>query len=264
MSDLKPDFMSDLVSVILPTFNSAPYIEATLRSACEQTYPSLEIIVVDDGSTDDTVSIVNAINDPRVRLIERPENGGAGAARNVGISAATGRFIAFLDSDDLWFPTKIERQIAFMKERGLASCYTRYSLIDESGKVFGDCGEIAKSLSYKQLLPQNQIRTSSYVFDVRQLGKLYFPLIRKRQDFGLFLEATKRAGRSYLFEEITNAYRVRSDSISGNKFGNISYQWQFYRECLGMNAVTASRYLTQWFLRAGMVQMRRRLQKRMS
>jgi glycosyltransferase involved in cell wall biosynthesis len=249
--------MPDIVSVIIPTYNSAKYIEETLHSACEQTYHSLEIIVVDDCSTDETASLVKALKDPRVRLIRQDENGGAGVARNAGVAVASGRFIAFLDSDDIWFPTKIEKQIAFMKENAVTSCYTLYALIDDGGANFGDCGEISKTLTYKQLLPHNPIRTSSFVYDAEALGKIYFPLIRKRQDFGLFLESTKRAGQSRLFSEVTNAYRVRADSISGNKFKNIPFQWNFYRECLNMGKLISTRYLSEWLLRAGMVEIRR-------
>lgn len=253
--------MIDIVSVIIPTYNSEKYIEDTLRSACEQTYGSLEIIVVDDCSNDNTVALVEAFDDPRVRIIQQTQNGGAGAARNAGVDAASGRFVAFLDSDDIWLPTKTEKQIAFMKKNAITSCYTLYSLIDDSGEDFGDCGEIHESLTYKQLLPHNPIRTSSFIYDAQALGKIYFPLIRKRQDFGLFLEATKRAGKSHLFNEVTNAYRIRADSISGNKFKNIPFQWNFYRECLNMSKLTSARYISEWFLRAAMVEVRRHLLK---
>lgn len=253
--------MSDLVSVIVPTYNSQSYIEETLRSVCEQTYTELEIIIVDDCSTDNTVSIVQSINDPRFILIRQKINGGAGAARNAGVEIATGRYIAFLDSDDLWLPAKTETQIEFMKNNKVASCYALYSLIDECGINFGTCGEISTSLTYKQLLPHNPIRTSSFIYNAHELGKIYFPLIRKRQDFGLFLIATKRAGKSHLFPEVTCSYRIRPDSISGKKLKNIPFQWRFYREHLSMGKLNASRYIFEWFFRAGLIEIKRKILK---
>lgn len=253
--------MADLVSIIIPTYNSASFIEETLRSVLDQDYPNMELIVVDDCSNDDTVARVDAMNDPRIRVLAQTENGGAGVARNIGVEAAQGRYIAFLDSDDYWFEGKLSGQIAFMKSGGIASCYTRYSLIGDDGETFGDSGELPSSLTFKQLLPHNIIRTSSYVFDVGNLGKLYFPTIRIRQDFGLFLNATKQAGQSYLYDVETCAYRVRSDSLSGKKLRNVPYQWAFYVESMKLGRLHAARLLAQWFFNAGSVWVRRRMMR---
>lgn len=253
--------MSVMVSVIIPTYNSSKYISETLNSVLRQDFSDFEVVVVDDASTDDTCRIVSQINDPRIKLLPQSQNGGAGVSRNIGVEAAQGRYIAFLDSDDLWFDGKLSRQIKFMQENQIASCYTRYSLIDEAGQTFGSSGDLPKSLTYRQLLPHNPIRTSSFVYDAEAIGKIPFPLIRKRQDFGLFLEATKRAGLSWLFDEETAAYRIRSDSISGRKLANIPYQWEFYRDCTGLSRLHSSWLIARWFFRAGFVELRRHLMR---
>lgn len=249
------------VSVIIPTFNSGSYILGALSSVIFQDFKDFEVIVVDDASRDRTMEIISLINDSRIKILPQFENRGAGYSRNVGIDAAVGRFIAFLDSDDLWLPEKLSQQISFMKENNISSCYTRYSLVDDHGNTFGSSGTLSQSLTYAQLLSYNQIRTSSYIYDAATLGKIYFPIIRRRQDFGLFLECTKRAGKSFLFDRETTAYRVRSDSLSGKKISNIPFQWEFYRDCMKLGAVASTRLMIVWFLRAGFVQLRRNLMK---
>lgn len=249
------------VSVIIPTFNSEKYILDAVNSVICQTFVDFELIVVDDASDDRTIETVSLIKDPRIKIFPQTENHGAGHARNFGIKKATGVFIAFLDSDDLWLPNKLSQQISFMKKNNILSCYTQYMLIDSDGNTFSESGKLSQSLSYNQLLSYNQIRTSSYVYNANALGKVYFPTIRKRQDFGLFLDVTKRSGKSFLFDCETVKYRVRSDSLSGKKISNITFQWKFYRDCVGLNLFRSSALMFSWFLIAGSIQLKRIIMK---
>lgn len=129
--------MSDLVSIIMPSYNTAQYIEKTIESVMEQTYTNWELIIVDDCSSDNTEKIVKGIKDERIKFFKNERNSGAAISRNRALQLAKGRWIAFLDSDDIWVPEKLEKQIAFMEDNNIAFSYTNYEIIDESGKEQG-------------------------------------------------------------------------------------------------------------------------------
>ncbi|MFD1094497.1 glycosyltransferase family 2 protein [Salegentibacter chungangensis] len=224
-----------LVSVIMPAFNSAGYISGSVRSVLEQTYSDLELIIVDDASTDATLATIQglAAEDSRLRIIRNKSNEGAGISRNKGIEAARGAFIAFLDDDDLWKPEKLEKQLKFMQESQVKVCFSSYELISEKGEKLNRQVEALPFLTYNKLLKSNYVGNLTGIYNAGELGKIYAPEIRKRQDWGLWLEAVKKAGEARSIKEPLALYRVRRNSISGNKIEMLRYNFNIYHKVLG-------------------------------
>jgi teichuronic acid biosynthesis glycosyltransferase TuaG len=230
---------NSLVSIITPLFNSESLIGEVYNSIHSQTYSNWEWLVIDDCSIDlgfDVVSLI-AKQDHRVRVYRNTNNLGAGASRNRGIEESKGRYVAFLDSDDLWLPTKLEKQINFMQVHGYALTYTQYQKFDSSGEL----GVVIppNTTTYNQLLYSNVIGCLTAVYDVDQLGKRYMPLIRKRQDMGLWLSILKDIPKAYCLQENLAKYRVDT-GMTKNKFTVLSYQWRFYREVAGLSVIRSA------------------------
>ena len=223
-----------LVSVIMPAFNAADFIAESISSVQQQTYSSWELIVIDDASNDGTTEVVEEIRaaDARIKLHELPTNQGAGFARNIGIKAATGDFICFLDADDLWKPLKLEREINIMEKENVKVCYSSYELMNEEGISLKKQVKALEKLTFNKLKRANYIGNLTGMYNARDLGKIYCPLIRKRQDWGLWLLAVKKAGVAKGIEEPLAIYRERKGSISHNKVEMLQYNYQVYRKVL--------------------------------
>lgn len=228
----KNNFLNPLVSVIIPFWNTEKYIGETLVSVLKQSMDCIEIILIDDCSTDSSNEIINfyAAKDPRIRLIQLQKNSGPANARNAGISAALGRYIAFLDSDDLWAPEKLNLQIKFMSEKDAAFSYCRYKIIDADSKILGQDEVFVREIKYKELLYENIIACSSVVYDSHKLGKVYMPDIKKRQDYGLWLKILKKIPTAYGLDQDLVSYRVLQSSLSHKKLSLIKYNWQLFRQ----------------------------------
>lgn len=222
------------VSVIMPAYNCEKYIAKTIASVVAQTYTDWELLVCDDCSTDSTKAIVEAaaLADARIKCLTTPTNLGASEARNYGIERATGRYIAFLDSDDLWYPDKLEKQIAFMNEKKCVLSCTAYEHVNENGEKTGRVVVPPKKAGYNYcLFVGNCIGNSTAVYDTLRHGKVYVPTIRKRNDFALWLRILKKGEIVCGMPEILTSYSNRSDSLSSkHKFGLIRYHWQLYRD----------------------------------
>ena len=220
-----------LVSVITAAFNSACLIEDTIRSVQAQTYKDWEMLIVDDGSEDNTSQIVEkfAKTDGRICLIKHPRNMGPAISRNTAIEAAKGRYIAFLDSDDLWLPNKLAEQMDFMGKHECALSCTAYKKIDENGEIIGSLMKVPAKTNYQKLLFSNVIGNLTALYDVEKLGKVYLPLV-KHEDYGLWLKILKMGYEAYGLNECLALYRIRSNSVSRNKLRAASYQWRVYRE----------------------------------
>ncbi|MHA6278969.1 glycosyltransferase family 2 protein [Salinimicrobium sp. CAU 1759] len=223
-----------VVSVIMPAFNAAEFIAESIRSVQQQTYSSWELLVIDDASTDGTSQVVEGLveNDDRIKLHVLPTNQGAGFARNIGIKAATGDYISFLDADDLWKSHKLQTQLAVMKEEGEKVCFSSYGLMDESGRSLDKQIKALKILTFDKLKKANYIGNLTGIYNASVLGKIYCPLIRKRQDWGLWLLAVKKAGGARGIQEPLAIYRERRGSISGNKIEMLKYNYRVYRKVL--------------------------------
>lgn len=222
---------SDLVTIVTPSYNSSKFIGETIESAIVQTYTEWEMIIVDDCSTDNSIDIVNEYQnkDSRIKLIQLAKNSGPALARNRAIEEARGRYISFLDSDDLWSPEKLAKQISFINDEDVALSYTGYQKIDEKGTPMGYV-HVPLKVNYNKILRSNYIACSTAIYDVVKLGKVYMPDILKRQDHGLWLKILRTGCEAHGIDEPLGYYRVRSASISSNKMIAAKYQWKLYRE----------------------------------
>lgn len=234
----------NLVSIITPLYNSEEFISETIESVSAQSYKNWEMLIIDDCSNDNGVNIVKKYqqNNDNIKLVQLSKNSGAAVARNEGIKLSTGRYIAFLDSDDLWHPEKLEKQISFMKKNDYAFTYTNYQKMSESGGLIDVIVKSPSKLNYKKALHTNYIGCLTAIYDTEKLGKLYMPEIRKRQDYGLWLKILKKVD-GYGLDENLAYYRVRNNSVSANKFKLIKYNWRLYRDIENLSILKSSYYI---------------------
>ena len=233
--------MSDLVSIITPTYNAANYIADMIESVLAQTYTEWELLITDDCSTDNTVDIVRsyAAQDTRIKLFRLEANSGAGVARNNSIREARGRYIAFCDSDDLWKPCKLERQIAFMSEKGYKFVYTKSDVIDTAGNVIA-INERVPRVSYRSTMIVNYIGTTTVMYDTEGIGKFYMQNVRKRQDWLLWIDILRVTRYAYCLPERLSSWRSGNEgSLSSDKSSLFRYHLMIYRDYLGFPAPVA-------------------------
>jgi len=219
-----------LVSVITPCRNCEAFIGAAIDSVRAQTLADWEMIVVDDASTDASAAIVAdyAARDRRICLVPLPRPAGAASARNTAIASARGRYIAFLDSDDLWFPDKLAKQVAFMTAHNQAFSYASYRLIDARDGVLG-VFTVAPSITRADLLKVSSVSCLTAMYDTRHLGRMYMPDIRVGHDYALWLEILKRVETARGLTEPLAAYRINKTSLSSDKFRAARRRWWIYR-----------------------------------
>lgn len=240
-----------LVSVIMPTYNGIRFLAASIESVLAQTYGHLELLITDDCSSDSGVREIimqYAAKDSRVKPVYLNENRGAGYSRNNAIKRAEGRYIAFCDSDDRWFPDKLERQLRLMREKDCALCCSSYIVCDENDKNIGISISPLK-ITYKMMTHDNKIGCLTAVYDVEKLGgKHYMPTIRKRQDWALFLTILEKCRVAYGFVEPLAYYRSRTNSISSNKLSLIKYNVAVYHDILKFSWIKSYAYFFFLFL----------------
>lgn len=234
--------MKGLVSVITPLYNSEAFIGETIKSILNQTYTNWELLLIDDFSTDNTISIVNdfIFKNENIKLITNETNQGAAISRNKGIMAAKGDYIAFLDADDLWKPEKLDKQIAFMQNQDCDVCFCSYEQIDESGKPLNKLVKALPILSYKKYLKSNYIGNLTGIYNAKKLGKITSPNLRKRQDWLLWLNAIKASGKpAKSVQESLAFYRVHKNSMSSNKIALLKHNYWVYKKGLGFSTLKA-------------------------
>lgn len=220
-----------LVSVITAAYNAEGFIAETIASVQAQSLDDWEMLIADDASSDRTAEIVSAIaaRDPRVRLIRLRENGGVARARNAALAQARGRYIAFLDSDDLWLPQKLERQIAFMSAHDAAVSYTAFRRINEDGSSLGRLVQVPARLTYRQLLKNTAIATLTGMVDTAKTGPIRMTEAR-RDDYILWLSLLKRGFTAYGLQEDLARYRVVRGSLSSKPKRSAAWVWDVYRK----------------------------------
>lgn len=223
--------MSDLVSVIMPVYNSAKYVEIAIKSVLSQTYRNVELIIIDDFSSDDSLSRIEFFSkkENKIKVIKLSNNSGAAVARNAGVEKANGRFLTFLDADDVWKEDFIELSVQMMMLHKCAFGYSRYYRMDVNGKVFSE-NKVDGFTTYKKLLKNNKISCLTAIFDVDKIGKQYFPINTKREDYALWLKVLKKVDCAYAFNFNSAFYRVYSEQSSGNKMKMAKENWLLYRK----------------------------------
>lgn len=235
--------MNQLVSIIMPSYNTAKYIEESIRSVLAQTYTNWELIIVDDCSTDNTDEIVASFRDDRIRYLKNVVNSGAAVSRNYALREAKGKWIAFLDSDDLWKPEKLERQIRFMEDNGYFFSYTNYSEIDDNsilnGRSVSGPKRITKAGMYNFCWPG----CLTVMYDAEYIGLIQIANIKKNNDYAMWLKVCRKAD-CYLLDVNLAFYRRRTGSISRHGYGTlIKWHYKLFREAEG-NGVLVSFALT--------------------
>ena len=224
----------DKVSVITPAYNSEKYIAGTIRSVQNQTYKNWEMIIVDDCSADKTVEIAESIakTDPRIKVLKQENNGGAAKARNRALDEATGRYIAYLDADDIWKPEKLEKQVAFMRKEHCDFSCTSYEVIDDAGRPLNKYIYMRSKVDYKGFLTNNLLQTVGIMVDLQTVDKilLVMPDLRRRQDAATWLQVLKAGHDCHGMKDIMAEYRRTENSLSSNKVKAVRGVWMLYRE----------------------------------
>ena len=238
-----------LVSIITPCYNGAKYISETIDSVIAQTYSKWEMIIVDDGSKDNSAEIVRryADKDPRVQLVQQ-KNTGSAEARNNGIRRCNGQYIALLDADDLWKPAFLEKQIAFMKKKNAVCVFCSYERIDGQSKSILQPTYSKSKIATKDMRIMNYIGCLSGLYDCSRHGKIYLreELKSLRDDYAYWYDIVALEDAAYGNPEILASYRVLDTSTTGNKKKLIKKQYQFYRTHLHENVLEALINVIKW------------------
>ena len=236
-----------MISIITPSYNSAKFISQTIDSILAQTYQNWEMLIVDDCSTDNSNDIINEYieKDSRIKLIKLETNSGPANARNAGIKEATGEYIAFLDSDDIWLPQKLEKQIKFMSKHKLDITYSSYETIDEQNKKI-NTRIVKEFISYDDMLKSNHIGNLTGIYNCKKIGKFYMDDVG-HEDYTLWLNIMKAVGSTKGIIEPLAQYRILSNSISANKLKVLKWQWNIYRKIVGLNIFKSSYYFV-WYI----------------
>jgi glycosyltransferase involved in cell wall biosynthesis len=227
-----------LVSVITPNYNCAAYIGQTIESVRSQSFQDWELIIVDDGSTDNSVELIKKYikQDSRIRLYTTPSHSGTPLEpRNLGLRMARGRYIAFLDSDDLWFPGKLQRQLSLFSDEKTAIVFSNYERVNKDGRRNGRIVRSPAAVTYRRLLKSNYIGNLTAVYDTQKTGKLFFEHLY-HEDYVLWLTILRRGFIARNTGTVEALYRVRSGSVSSEKRAAAKWQWNIYRRRLNLSA----------------------------
>ena len=233
--------MNELVSIIMPSYNTGRFIKETIESVLAQSYPHWELIIVDDKSTDNTDDAVSEyLGDARIHYLKNEVNSGAAVSRNRALREAKGKWIAFLDSDDLWEPEKLEKQIRFMKDNGYHFSYTNYIEIDEESKPNGKSVTGPKKITKHGMYNYCWMGCLTVMYDAETVGLVQIEDIKKNNDYAMWLKACKKAN-CYLLDEMLARYRKRGGSISNHGYRKlIKWHYKLYREAEKKNPVSAA------------------------
>lgn len=245
----------DLVSIIVPVYNVEKYIVQTIDTVRAQTYDNWELLLIEDGSSDSTVQkieeYIEQTKDARIRLIKQPENMGAAKARNRGLMESEGQFIAYLDADDLWMPEKLEKELAFMKERKAAFAFTGYEFANEQGVGTGKVVKVPDTLTYKEALKNTTIFTTTVIFDTARISKdlLEMPVM-KSEDTALWWKVLRNGYVAHGLNENLVKYRRVGKSLSSNKIEALRRIWNLYRKAEGMSILSSAYHFCFWAVNA--------------
>lgn len=232
-----------LISIVVPVYNAEKYLEETIKSIFLQGYPELEVILVDDCSTDGSADIIRRNQElyPNVYYHKLDVNSGVAIARNTAIELAKGRFVAFVDSDDIWKPGKLEKQLSLFNEHpGCPFTYTAIDYIDENGKLLKNKRSLRESVTYNYVLRNTMIATSTVIIDRNVVPDVVMPNRRSAEDYSLWLSLLKKYGPAYGINEALTSYRISSTSISSNRKKEVKYFYAVQTQDLGINKLYAT------------------------
>lgn len=238
----------NLISIVIPVYNAEKFIEETVASVVNQTYQDWELLLVNDGSKDNSGKLIDKLaeSDSRIRTFHL-EGGGAAKARNTGTENAKGRFLAFLDADDLWEKDKLEKELQFLQEKEAAFVFTGYEFADYNGVGTGKIVRVPETLSYSQALKNTTIFTSTVMFDMDKTGKelLYMPQI-KSEDTALWWRVIREGYIAHGLDENLVRYRRAGKTLSSNKLEAIRRIWNLYRKAEKLSIVKSCYYFVFW------------------
>ena len=244
--------LNPLVTIITPSYKSKRFIKQTIDSVQEQTYTNWQMVIVDDFSNDGSVEFIRELikNDKRFKLVVLTTNVGAAMARNEALQMVNGRFIAFLDSDDMWEPNKLEVQVDFMLEKNCAFSYTSYKVCSESGLSVEGIVPVPLSLTYNQYLANTIIGCLTVMLDAEKLGKIVMPNLRSSHDMALWADILKTIDCAEGIDIPLATYRLVGSSNTANKWRASKDVWNIYRYHLKMNVSESFFYFVQYAINA--------------
>ncbi|UOU99736.1 glycosyltransferase [Chryseobacterium daecheongense] len=238
--------MKDLVSIITPSYNSAEFIEETIQSVLNQTYENWEWLITDDLSKDNTVEILRKYNDPRIKLHVLEKNGGAGNARNKSLERAEGRYIAFLDSDDYWYPDYLKIMTEYMRDHRVELVYCNYSRCNEQLQPVLKDFIADRIVTFSNLLKTCRLAPVSTMYDTKRVGKFLFPVKSKREDHVMWLNLLKEIPEGHPVPQTLAKYRMRENSVSRKKKNIIMDQYLVYKDFMGFSTLKSLYYTANW------------------
>jgi glycosyltransferase involved in cell wall biosynthesis len=234
--------MNELVSIIMPSYNTGRFLAESIRSVLAQTYENWELIVVDDCSTDDTDAVVAGFTDPRIRYIKNEKNSGAAQSRNRALREAKGRWIAFLDSDDLWEPEKLALQVEFMERGGYTFSYTNYREIGEYSAPLGVTVTGPKRITKAGMYSYCWPGCLTVMYDAKAVGLIQIVDIRKNNDYAMWLKICQKA-QCHLLDRTLASYRRREGSISSHSYvALIRWHYRLFRDAEVMGRLRSGIY----------------------
>ena len=252
---LAPVLAGILKPIVVPVYRAERYIEETMDCVRAQTYPHWELLLVEDCGPDRSREIIEQYiqrtGDTRIRMLTYSTNLGAARARNLGVNEAKGRYLAYLDADDLWTPDKLEKELAFLKEKQAAFVFTGYEFADENGKGTGKIVRVPATITYKEALKNTTIFTSTVMFDMEQLSKeqLQMPQI-KSEDTALWWRILREGYVACGLDQNLVKYRRAGKSLSSNKLEALRRIWNLYRKAEGMSVPNSAWHFCFWAVRA--------------
>lgn len=243
------------ISIVTPVYNAEKYIKQTIDMVRKQTFVDWELILVEDCSKDNSAEVLRKVTeelcDDRIRVIYKEQNEGAAKSRNAGIDVATGRYLAFLDADDIWMESKLSDELAFLQEKDAAFVFTAYEFGDEEGRGTGKIVKVPNTLTYKKALSRTVIFTSTTLFDLEVLGKelVKMPNVPS-EDSATWWQILKKGYLAYGYPKVTTIYRRPPQSLSSNKGKAIQRIWYLYRHVEELSLFTSAVCFVGWAFRA--------------
>ena len=238
--------MKPLVSIITPCYNSEKFISETIRSVLDQSYDNWEWWIVDDNSSDRSVEIIKNFGDERIHLIESNKNKGAAMARNAGLKNASGRFITFIDSDDLWLPGFLQKSVDFLLNNNEELVYATYRRYDENLQpLLGDF-EARDHITFEKILYSCPIPMLTAMYDTQRIGKIQIPDVDMREDHAMWMDILKKIPSARAIKEPLAIYRIRKSSYSRDKFLILRKQFMVYYKFLNLSLFRSTYYTVHW------------------